>query len=173
MKFWLRKPGTTDFLGPFTREEMLAKLAAGTIAADCELLEATGQTLGTLQRSTAWSPLSFILSPEEIASARAASAVNARPTTPPKKSVLTRCAIGSAVATVAVPVLWAVLTSALGGNAGLTIGWLGVLPVIIFVPLGLIVTIGLAITSSFEASKRKDAAKSVPSSTGNPIDRSA
>jgi len=55
-----------------------------------------------------------------------------------------------------VPVLWAVLTSALGGNAGLTVGWFGVLPVILFVPLGIIVTLGLAIAAAVATNKQKE-----------------
>lgn len=75
MKIWLRKPGTTDFLGPFTREEAQTQLVAGTIAADYEVLEATGQTFGALKRSPDWAPLSSVFSIEEIASARESSVV--------------------------------------------------------------------------------------------------
>lgn len=68
MEIWLRKPGTTDFLGPFTREKVLTQLAAATIAADYEALKANGQSLGALRRSTEWSPLSSVFSSEEITS---------------------------------------------------------------------------------------------------------
>ena len=74
----------------------------------------------------------------------------------PKNSMLGLYAMWSGVATVAVPVLWAVLTSALGGNAGLTVGWFGVLPVILFVPLGIIVTLGLAIAAAVATNKQKE-----------------
>jgi len=87
---------------------------------------------------------------------------------PPKKSLLTRCAIWSGAITIGVPALWALLTTALGGNAGLAVGWLGVLPVLILVPVGIVVTIGLAIAAAVEANKRKDAGKSIPPSTTNP-----
>lgn len=73
MKFYLRKPGSADVLGPHTREEILAQIAAGTLATDCEAVEATGQSFGTLKRSTDWVPLSSVCSPENIATARASS----------------------------------------------------------------------------------------------------
>jgi len=66
---WIKKPGTTDFLGPYTREEALKQLIAGTFTADYEALEATAQSFGALKRSTDWSPLSSVFSSEEIASA--------------------------------------------------------------------------------------------------------
>ena len=43
---WIKKPGTTDFLGPYTREEALKQLIAGTFTADYEALEATAQSFG-------------------------------------------------------------------------------------------------------------------------------
>ena len=73
MNIWLRKPGTTIFLGPHTREEALTQLTAGTISTDYEALEATGQSFGALKRSTNWSPLYSVFSAEEISSARAAT----------------------------------------------------------------------------------------------------
>lgn len=67
--------------------------------------------------------------------------------TPRRIPPLTRYAIWTAVVTVGVPLVWAVLTSSLGGNTGLEIGWFGVLPVILFVPIGSIVTLVLVIAS--------------------------
>ena len=87
---------------------------------------------------------------------------------PPKKSVLTRCAIWSGAITIGVPALWALLTASLGGNASRAVGWFGVLPVIILVPVGIVVTLGLTIAAAVEANKRKDAGKSIPPSTTNP-----
>jgi hypothetical protein len=81
MNIWLRKPGTTDFLGPFTREAALTQLAAGTITTDYEVLEATGQTFGALKRSTDWSPVSSAFSAEEISSIRASSLDSKEPNT--------------------------------------------------------------------------------------------
>lgn len=70
---------------------------------------------------------------------------------PLKNPPLARYAIWSAVATVGVPLAWAVLTNSLGGNTGLAIGWFGVLPVILFVPIGAIVTLALVIGSFVQA----------------------
>ena len=95
MNIWLRKPGTTDFLGPFTREAALTQLAAGTITIDYEVLEATGQTFGALKRSTDWSPVSSVFSAEEISSVRASSVVaraatSAIPSGSPAAKVMSR-----------------------------------------------------------------------------------
>jgi len=68
---------------------------------------------------------------------------------------LSRYAIWSGAATVAVPVGWALLASALGGNAGLTVGWFGVLPVILFVPLGIVVTLVLTMSAVAQATETK------------------
>lgn len=92
---------------------------------------------------------------------------------PSKKSMLGRYAMWSGVATVAVPVSWAVLTSVLGGNAGLAVGWFGVLPVILFVPVGIIITLGLAIAASVAADKQKETTKDSDPTTANPNDRNA
>jgi hypothetical protein len=68
---------------------------------------------------------------------------------PSRRSNLARYALWSGGLTVGVPVVWAVLTS-LGGNASLGIGWFGVLPVLILVPVGVIVTICLGIAAAVQ-----------------------
>ena len=88
--------------------------------------------------------------------------------TPPKMSTLTRCAIWSGVLTVGVPALWAALAEGIGGNFGLGLAWFGVLPMLFFVPLGVIVTLALSIAAMVAANKRADAATSAQESTRNP-----
>jgi hypothetical protein len=100
-------------------------------------------------------------------------ATKPEPEARPKKSPLARYAIWSGAATVGVPVLWAVLTSALGGNAGLTVGWFGVLPVILFVPLGIIATLALTIAAAVASKKQKETTKASSLSTTNPSGRNA
>jgi hypothetical protein len=101
------------------------------------------------------------------------NATEPEPGAPPKQSRLARYAIWSGAATVGVPVLWAVLTSALGGNAGLTVGWFGVLPIILFVPLGIIATLALTIAAAVESNKQKETTKASSLSTTNRNDRNA
>ena len=66
MKFWLRKPGTSDFTGPLTLDEIRAQIQSGSIAWDFEALEASGQSHGALKRSTDWVALSSVCSPESV-----------------------------------------------------------------------------------------------------------
>ena len=54
MKFYIRKPGTSDFQLLSSFEELRTQLQAGTITTEYEVLEATGQTYGALKRSTDW-----------------------------------------------------------------------------------------------------------------------
>lgn len=93
------------------------------------------------------------------------------PEEPPKQSPLARYAVWSGVATVVVPLLWAMLTSALGGDAGLAVGWFGVLPVILFVPIGIVVTLALSIAATARANKPKEDTKPAEPATKNPDDR--
>ena len=64
MKYWLRKPGTSDFTNPLTLDEIGAQIESGTLSWDSEALEAEGQSFGKLKRSTDWVPLSSLFSPE-------------------------------------------------------------------------------------------------------------
>ncbi len=93
------------------------------------------------------------------------------PEEPPKQSPLVCYAVWSGAATVGVPLLWAMLTSALGGDAGLAVGWFGVLPVILFVPLGIVVTLALSIAAAVSTNKPKEDAKPAEPGTKNPDDR--
>ena len=61
MKYWLKKPGTSEFSGPHTLSEINAQIQAGKVDWDFEALEANGQSLGTLKRSVNWIPLTSIL----------------------------------------------------------------------------------------------------------------
>ena len=58
----------------------------------------------------------------------------------------------SGAATVVIPAVWAVLTTLLPGNSGLAVGWYGVVWMLVIVPLGLVVTVVLAVTALLEAS---------------------
>ena len=53
-----------------------------------------------------------------------------------------------------VPLVWALLVVGLGGNAGLTIGWLGVLPMLIWVPVGLTITLLLTIVAAVSTNEQ-------------------
>ena len=80
-----------------------------------------------------------------------------------KRSALARCAIWSGALTIGLPLLWVVLVEGLGhagnGNAALGLGWFGALGIIVGVPIGIIVTLGLAIAAAVAASKRKEDAR--------------
>ena len=65
MKFWLRKPGTLDFIGPLTPDDIRAQILSGSITWDFEALEATGQSHGALKFSTDWVALSSVCPPED------------------------------------------------------------------------------------------------------------
>ena len=66
MKFWLRKPGTLDFTGPLTPDEIRTQIQSGSITWDFEALEATGQSHGALRFSTDWVALSSVCPPENV-----------------------------------------------------------------------------------------------------------
>lgn len=65
MKFWLRKPGTLDFIGPLTSDDIRAQIQSGSITWDFEALEATGQSHGALRCSTDWVDLSSVCPSED------------------------------------------------------------------------------------------------------------
>lgn len=69
------------------------------------------------------------------------------------------------------PALWAALVEGIGGDFGLGLGWFGVLPMLFFVPLGVIVTLALSVAAMVAANKRADAAMSAQESTRNPDKR--
>jgi len=54
MKYWLRKPGTSDFTGPLSPDEIREQIQSGSVTWDFEALEATGQTYGAIKRSRDW-----------------------------------------------------------------------------------------------------------------------
>ncbi len=85
---------------------------------------------------------------------------------PKKRSMFARCAIWSGVLTIAVPLMWAAITESLGAtghhNAALMLGWAGVLPIILGVPIGIVVTIGLTIAAVIQANANR-----VPTKTNN------
>lgn len=92
---------------------------------------------------------------------------------PSKPSSLAQAAMWSAAATVGVPLVWAVLTSTLGGDAGLAVGWFGVLPVILFVPLGIVATLALGIAAAVQGNRPQGAADSSKHPTDRLHDRDA
>lgn len=59
-------------------------------------------------------------------------------------STLGKLAWWSAGLTLLLPLSWCLLVSLLSGNAALATAWFGVLPVLIGVPLGIVITLGLA-----------------------------
>jgi len=77
-----------------------------------------------------------------------------------KPRQLRHFAILSAGLTIGLPVIWAALAS-IRGNTGLAIGWYGVLPMLLFVPIGFVVTLTLFIASGIAAAK-KDKAVTTP-----------
>ena len=66
MKFWLKRPGTSDFVGPLEIEEIRKQLAEGNLDWDFETMQATGQSLGALKRATGWRPLADTCKPPTI-----------------------------------------------------------------------------------------------------------
>jgi len=66
------------------------------------------------------------------------------------------------------PILWALLISALPGDAGLLVGWFSVLPVILFVPVGIIATLALAIAAAVQAQRTGGGHRSVESEYDSP-----
>ena len=66
MKFWLKRPGTSDFVGPLEIEEIRKQLAEGNLDGDFETMQATGQSLGALKRATDWRPLADTCKPPTI-----------------------------------------------------------------------------------------------------------
>ena len=137
MNYYLRKPGTNEFSGPFTLAEIRQEIVAQRATRQWEAIEATGQSCRHLVQATGWAPIHPLIG-ECNPSDPDPSSSTAKPSA--KKSVLARCAIWSGAVTVGVPLLWVMLGSTLGGNAGLAVGWYGVLPVLLGVPIGIIVT---------------------------------
>ncbi len=66
MKLWLKRPGTSDFVGPLEIEEIRKRLAEGNLDWDFETIQATGQSLGALKRATDWQPLADTCKPPSI-----------------------------------------------------------------------------------------------------------
>jgi hypothetical protein len=66
MKFWLKRPGSTDFNGPMTLDEIREQIQTGSITWDYEVLEAAAQSLGALKRSTDWVALTEVCSQESL-----------------------------------------------------------------------------------------------------------
>jgi hypothetical protein len=60
MKFWLKKLGSDKFIGPMTYEDIQEQIQKGRAYLEDEVLEATGQSLGELKRSTGWVTISTI-----------------------------------------------------------------------------------------------------------------
>jgi hypothetical protein len=81
--------------------------------------------------------------------------LNPESVSPRKNSDLARYALWSGGITVGVPVLWLLLTNT-GGNFGLGIGWLGVLPVMLMVPVGTILTICFGVAAVVESRRKND-----------------
>ncbi len=60
MKYWLKKPGHKDFIGPLSMDEINVEISRGFLDGDCEMLEAVGQSLGTLKKTTGWTAIGSI-----------------------------------------------------------------------------------------------------------------
>jgi len=61
-----------------------------------------------------------------------------------KPLYIRRLAIWSTGLTICLPLIWAALAS-IPGDTGLGIGWFGVLPMLLFVPIGVVVSLVLLI----------------------------
>jgi hypothetical protein len=163
MNYYIRKIGAEDFSGPFTLAEIKQEILAQRATRLWEAVEASGQTYHELVKARGWVSIDLLLG--EFCPSNT-EPVSESPKLPAKKSVLFRCAIWSGGITVGVPVLWAALTSTLGGNASLALGWYGVLPLLLRVPLGVILTLGFAIAAVVRSNAQKDAAQ--PDESGKP-----
>lgn len=168
MNYYLRKPGTHEFSGPFTLAEIRKEVVAERATRQWEAMEANGQSYHHLVQATGWVSIHALIG-ECNPSAPDPSSSNAKSSA--KKSALARCAIWSGAATFGVPLLWVMLGSTLGGNAGLAVGWYGVLPVLLGVPIGIIVT--LCLTIAAVVNQRKDKTKAALAATNDPNERNA
>lgn len=70
-KFWLKDLGSTEFIGPFSIDEIRALIQKGTIGWNYQALEASGQSFRTLKASTDWVALSSVCPPESVPNPRA------------------------------------------------------------------------------------------------------
>ena len=61
MKYYVRKPGTNQFSGPYSLEEIYSQIKAEQLSLIDEAIEANGQTFRQLKKSTEWVLLSSIL----------------------------------------------------------------------------------------------------------------
>jgi hypothetical protein len=77
----------------------------------------------------------------------------------PGQAWLLQAALWSGGLTIGIPLLWAMFAS-IPGNTGLAIGWLGVLPVILLVPIGVVVTLAVLIAGALAGQKQSNEAKS-------------
>lgn len=87
-KFYVNKIGTTDYLGPYTTEEIVHEMQKGVIVSDDRVLEAIGQSHWTLKRSKDWRPLTEIIPASSIAHDQSDAEVvtNATSSTNPKNT---------------------------------------------------------------------------------------
>ncbi len=60
MKYWLRYPGRSGFVGPLTLDEIRERLGSGSLKWECEVIQARGQSLAALKQCRIWQPLESI-----------------------------------------------------------------------------------------------------------------
>jgi DNA-directed RNA polymerase subunit RPC12/RpoP len=60
-RYFVRKPGTDDFRGTFTLDEIRSQIRAGVVASDWEAIVGMCQTFRELKRSTSWVRLGVLL----------------------------------------------------------------------------------------------------------------
>ena len=70
-KFCLKDLGATEFIGPFSIDEIRALIQKGTIGWNYQALEASGQSFRTLNASTNWVALSSVCPPESLTTPQA------------------------------------------------------------------------------------------------------
>ncbi len=66
MKLWLKRSGESDFIGPLAINDIRQGLANGNLDWEYEALQATGQSLGALKRSSNWRPLADLCTPASV-----------------------------------------------------------------------------------------------------------
>ena len=182
MNYWLRKPGSSDFTGPLTLDEIRTAIRTGSVTWDFEALAAAGQSYVALQRSTGWEALATVCPQESTMVSQPSDVISwdSQPKVPTisdlfKRSSLARWAVWSGGLTIGVPLIWAVVVQMLAGaganNAALGVGWFGVLPMILLVPIGIIVTLVLAIAAVISANKGKSETKPAAPRNSNSEER--
>jgi hypothetical protein len=65
MKYWIKNIGTSEFHGPFSISEIKEQIRSGAINWDFEAVEASGQSLGALKRTTSWIPLGSLFTEQD------------------------------------------------------------------------------------------------------------